>query len=400
MERYVGIDIGKRFSAVAIRDARGQALQVLTVMDFVEVLGCLQVTDKVIVEWTGGRAYQLLEMLYAHGFRGLYVYEGWLKADRTTLGFTQKGDYQDALTLSYVLWASLTKAVPFRLGAVIDYVSMREVYELRRLSMQCERLLKVQVQLGNWTEASTPSAEAARGLSAQFAEERKAQLEELRRRCMEVPSVARLVRALATIFPRSEISIYELAVYLSPLERFPSLAALRRYCDVLPAADVSGGQIVGRRQRGGQKRARVLMYRLLMGQLGIGSESRSRGKWRDYYDRLRQRMGHGQAMIRLMHRLLGIVWDLYWSEDELPQTDWEARLVRKRQREQLMEQSLALLARGFSDSEVCRQLGIHRNTLARWKRHDAQYLERYIRARASALAREEASDGDADGVQG
>jgi len=394
MERYVGIDIGKRFSAMAIRDERGQALQVLTVMDLAELLDYLQVSDKVIVEWTGGRAYQLLEMLYAQGFRNLYVYEGWLKADRTALGFTQKGDYQDALTLSYVLWASLTKAVPFRLGAVIDYVSMREVYELRRLSMQCERLLKVQLQLGNWTEASTASADAARSLSAQFAEERKALLEELRRRCMEVPSVARLVRALATVFPHSEISIYELAIYLSPLERFSSLSALRRYCDVLPAADVSGGQVVMRRQRGGQKRARVLMHRLLIGQLGIGGESRPRGKWRDYYDRLRQRMGHGQAMIRLMHRLLGIVWDLYWSESELQQTNWEARLQRKRQREQLMEQSLVLVARGLSDREVCRQLGLHRNTLLGWKRHDAQYLERYIRARLEAELQREVSGGE------
>lgn len=383
---YWGIDFAKEMLALAARDETGEVVRVELVRTADEAVRMIAPTDAVVIEWTGGKARPLLEALVHKGAQQLYLYKGSLRVDRLHLGLPRKGDAQDAMTLSYALWASLTKRVPYRPNALVDYLQMRSVYELRALWAQAESLTKEAVRLNNRLQAYI-AAGISEGTIGEFVAHLRVQADlkyqELKLRCHEHAQVRAVLRVLQQLFPSSDRAIYGLAVQLAPLERFSSVSALKRYCEVLPTRGESGGKVVERRRwRGGNRNARVLMYRLLFYQLKIGNgEGQYRGKWRDYYDRLRRRLSHGQALVRMMNRLLELIWRAYHSglESVSPAS------ARGRQREWQQEQFLKLIAEGFSDAQAAKALGLHYSTPAQWKRRDAQFLERYVRARAHAL---------------
>jgi transposase len=377
---YWGIDLGKKVIALVARDENGTEVATKLVQSQKEVVSLIAPTDAVVIEWTGGKARPLLEALFARGCRQLYLYQGLLRADRLHVGYTRKGDYQDAATLSYALWASLT-GHRFRGNALIDYVNIREVYELRMLYARAETLLKERVRLQNrlasYIEKGAARAEFQNllGYMERAAEQA---YQELRLACMEHPQVRRVVAVLQKLFPSSDRAIYGLAVQIAPLERFGSVAAFKRYLELLPTHGSSGGKVVERSKwRGGNRRARVLMYRLLYANLRIGGKRR--GKWRDYYDQLRRRMPHGKAMIRMMNRLA----ERIYSEYHRGAGEQQMELPRSKQAV-LQEQVLQLVARGLSDYQAAKALGIHISTISKWKRRDERFLERYIRARLEA----------------
>ena len=392
--RYWGIDLGKRVIAMVARSEDGAEVASHLVQSQKDAVSLIELNDAVIVEWTGGKARPLLEALYAHGCRQLYVYRGMLRADRMHVGYTRKGDYQDAATLSYALWASLT-GHRFRGNALIDYCALREVYELRALYMRAETLTKERVRLQNRLQAYIEKGAARaelRNLLGYMEREAEQAYQELRLACMEHPQVRRVVEILQRRFPHSDRAVYGLAVQIAPLERFASVSAFKRYLDLLPSAGMSGGRVVERsRYRVGNRKARVLMYRLLYSQLRVGAGGRGRGRWRDYYDKLRQRLPHGKAMIRMMLRLAEIIWRDYQRYDDSAPS---AIGRRKRKQTALQEQVLQLVSQGLSDYQAAKALGIHISTVSQWKRRDEQFLERYIRARAQAELQREVSGGD------
>lgn len=402
---YWGIDIAKEMLALVARDESGEVVRVEIVRTADEAVGMIAPTDAVVIEWTGGKARPLLEALAHKGVAQLYLYKGSLRVDRLHLGLPRKGDAQDAMTLSYALWASLTRKVPFRPNGLVNYLQMRSVYELRSLWAQAESLTKEAVRLNNRLQAYMAAGinEGTIGeLIAHLRVQADLKYQELRLRCYEHPQVRQVLRVLQQLFPHSERAIYGLAVQLAPLERFSSVSALKRYCEVLPTRGESGGKVVERKRwRGGNRSARVLMYRLLIYQLRIGNgEGQYRGKWRDYYDRLRRRLTHGQAMVRLMNRLLELIWRAYHRE---PMESVSPASARGRQRGWVQEQFLRLIAQGLSDAQAAKALGLHYSTPSQWKRRDEQFLERYVRARAAALQGgerdgERASDTGAAGV--
>lgn len=396
--RYVGIDLGKTMIAVVARDEVGEIVEEVIVKTQREVLERVRPGDAVVIEWTGGKARPLLESLLHRGVHQLYIYRGNLRADRQHLGYQRKGDYQDAATLAYAVWASLTGKARFRANALLDYVRLREVYDLRQVYARAEQLGKEKVRLQNRLQAYLEKGAGCAELQALIkVMEREAEqaYQELRLRVEEHPDTARLIGVLRRLFPSSERAIYALAVHIAPLERFASESALKRYLDLLPTSGMSGGKVVERKRwRGGNRWGRVALYRLLYAQLRTGTEGRGRGRWRDYYDRLRSRgMSHGKAMIRLMCRLVEIIWRRY--HEGVGEAEPEPS-ERKRKQAQLQQAVLELVAQGLSDYQACKALGIHVSTVSRWKQRDERFLERYIRARVQAQS--EVDDARADGA--
>lgn len=392
--KYWGIDIGKDITACVARDETGAVVQTESVREADKVGNFIQPGDKVAVEWTGGRGRALLEMLWERGVTDTYIYKGWLKADRLHLGYQRKGDIPDASTIAYALYASFTPGVPFREGALTPYAMMREIYALRLEASRIDSLTKLKVQLQNLSHSLRASRAEAKVeyVVASLEKEITAAYALLRRACLHCEPVARVLRVLKQIFDNSDRAIYALAVQIAPLERFATAAALQRYCGLLKQSSESGGHTTQRAKwRGGNRRARVVMYQLLMAQIASGNGKRGRrGRWRDYYDRLRQRMSHGEAMIRMMKRLCDLVYRAYHSE-RAPDVllAGEASLRRATLKQQAQEKVLALIAQGLSDYEAAKHVGIHTSTISAWKRRDEMFLQRYINARIKARKEEE-----------
>lgn len=386
--RYWGIDYGKRVIAMVARDVAGNVVETQIVSDREQCLSYIAPDDAILIEWCGGVIRPLLDECLRRGTR-VYIYRGKIYVDRLHLGLPRKGDMQDAMTLSYVLWASLTGGAPIRPNALIDYGVMQPIYELRVLFSRAEIMTKEKVRLQNRLSTFLTAGIKESMMSKILQElEREADLayQELRVRCMENGDVRRVLEVLLMLFPSSERAVYGLALQLAPMERFPTLGSLLRYCCVLPTHGTSGGsKVVERlRWRAGNRAARVLMFRLLNMQIGIGNGNGARrGKWRDYYEKLRKRLTHGQAMIRMMRRLLEIIWDMYHGRQ-----DQDALWRRLRSGDGVKDQVIELVARGYKDVEVARVLGIHPSQISRWKRRDRMFLERYIRARSEAKLKE------------
>lgn len=395
--KYWGIDIGKDITACVARDESGAVVQTETVKDLKAVCNIVQRGDKVAVEWTGGRGRALLEMLWERGVEDTYIYKGWLKADRLHLGYQRKGDIPDASTIAYALFASHTEGVPFREGALTPYRMMRDIYALRLEASRIDSLLKLKVQLQNLSHSLRASRAEAKveGVISSLEKEITAAYALFRRACLHCKPVADVLRVLRQIFEDSDRAIYTLAVQIAPLERFHSADSLKRYCGLLKQSGESAGRNTERaRWRGGNRRARVAMYQLLMSQIAVGNGKRQRGRWRDYYDRLRARMGHGEAMIRMMKRLCDIIyrtWASGYAQEVL--LAGEASMRRSTKKQQMQSKVLDLISQGLNDYAAAKHLGIKQCTIASWKRRDPLFLEQYIRAKLQA---KEATQNDSD----
>ena len=386
--RFWGIDLGKEVTAAVCRDETGGIIHSDIYRDAEAIVRLVELQDAVAVEWTGGRARPLLEKLWEKGVTRLYLYNGGIEADRRHLGYGRKGDLADASTIAYALYASLTPGVPFRPNAFTDYAQMREVYALRAISGRIDALVKLKVQTSNLkaSAASSGADDAAfdRVLRKIDADVNRAFVD-LRVACVTVEPVRRLLRVLASIFPGSDRAIYSLAVQIAPLERFATGVALQRYCGVLPMFPESGGRPIGKpRWRGGNRRARTALYNLIMAQITAGNGGNARGRWRNYYENLRRRYSHGEAMIRMMKRLLAVIYREYFSGIEGVDIAHEKRLRVTNRVQQRKEQVIDLIREGFSDAEAARAVGIHPSNITVWKRRDPYFLERYIRARIMA----------------
>lgn len=360
-------------------DARGVCIeeQVLKGWGEDDVLLRVVPGDVVCLEWTGGRVQPLAERLESRGVR-VYLYEGDLRADRKHLGFGRKSDVGDALTLGYVLWASLTRVVPIREGAVRAYGVYREVYALRRLA----RAYKAAQRLRLATEQQARARglvvpEYTRALLARQESEAWSAFEQAARVNQDV---VRVMAGIRQVFPRSQYAGWQLAVYLAPIERFGSCAALLRYLDLLPASSESGGRRVERRRyRQGCRYARSLLYQLCL------SGITHRGKLRGLYESYRNRFSHGAAMVRVMHWVARQIWKAVRGDS----VDVEVVLGKRRtRRESLMAQVVVLARQGLTNAEIARALGLGKNTLSRWLAQYADFQERFWRARLG---------GDTDG---
>jgi len=387
--RYWGIDIGRDLYAAVARDSAGDTVSTIISQSDSEIIEQIEPADAVACEWTGGRARDLLEKLIQRGVTHLYIYKGSLRADRLHLGFDRKSDVADAATISYALWASLQPNVPFRPNALTDYAVVREVYALRGLLRVARKLT---VERARWEQSQAARTSAGldpkvyKAVAAFHREQEAMAWQRLRLECAKDESVMQVVRILSHYFPHGDRGIYELALLIAPLARFASVSALRRYCGVLPQHGESAGKVVERPAgRRGNMAARGAMGAILQSAIAIGNGARGRrGSWRDYYDRLRTRMTHGEAMIRMMHRLLGLVWRAYQHGEFADPLPIERRLTRSEIRRQQKERVLELVSKGFSDLQCARLLGIHNATISQWKRRDPNFLERYIRARIRA----------------
>lgn len=366
--RYWGIDWGKEVLAMAAYDERGSVVDeaILKGWGFGDVLARVSAGEAVCLEWTGGRVRDLADSLEGAGVR-VFLYEGDLKADRKHLGFGRKSDLADACTLGYVLWASLTRVVPIREGAVRAYAVYKEVYALRRLARAyvCAQRLRM----------TTLQSAHARGLAV------PAYTEELLRRqereawerflaaAQAHKDVVRVMAGIRKVFPLAKRAGWQLAVYLSPIERFGSRAALLRYLDLLPASSESGGKPLARRTyRQGCREARRLLYQLCFG------SSRLRGLYRSY----RNRFAHGQAMIRVMHWAARQIWKGVHGDE----VDISSVLGKRRtRRDDLQDRAVALAAQGLSNRQISRALGLGSSTLWRWLGQYPDFQERFWRAR-------------------
>lgn len=284
--KYWGIDIGKDITACVARDETGAVVQTESVKEPESVCSFIQAGDKVAVEWTGGRGRALLEMLWEHGVTETYIYKGWLKADRMHLGYQRKGDIPDASAIAYALYASFTPGVPFREGALTPYAMMREIYSLRLEASRIDSLTKLKVQLQNLSHSLRASRAEAKveSVVASLEKEITAAYALLRRACLHCEPVAKVLRVLKEIFDNSDRAIYTLAVQIAPLERFNSADALKRYCGLLKQSGETGGHTTQRAKwRGGNRRARVAMYQLLMAQIAVGNGKRGRRRrWQNH----------------------------------------------------------------------------------------------------------------------
>jgi DNA-binding CsgD family transcriptional regulator len=273
---------------------------------------------------------------------------------------------------------------------------MRDVYALRLEASRIDSLTRLKVQLQNLSHSLRASrAEAnVENVVNSLEKEITAAYALLRRHCLHCQPVAGVLRVLRQLFDNSDRAIYSLAIQIAPLERFSSSDALKRYCGLLKQSPESGGKTTQRAKwRGGNRRARVAMYQLLMSQIAVGNGKRGRGRWRDYYERLRQRMSHGEAMIRMMKRLCELLYKAYHSgsaEDIL--LIGEASLRRSSRKQQIQESVLELVAKGLTDYEVAKHLGIAQSTISVWKRRDEMFLQRYINAKIQSRAKEASPD--------
>lgn len=379
--RYWGIDWAKEVLAMAAYDAQGvvAADAILKGWTVEDVLCRVSAGDAVCLEWSGGKVRELADALMEAGV-AVYLYEGDLRADRKHLGFGRKSDLADAYTLGYVLWASLTRRVPIREAAVRAYAEYREVYALRRLARAYAGAQRLRV--------ATLQQARARGLIVpEYVEQllRQQEREAWERFEAAAKGHAEVVRVMASIrrlFPHARYAGWQLAVYLSPISRFGSCAALLRYLDLLPASGESGGKRLERRAyRQGCRYARQLLYQLCMAAIT------RRGFLRGMYERYRGRMGHGAAMIRVMHWTARQIWKGAQGEA----VDVGAVLGRRRtQRDALMERAVELAAQGMTNAEIARALGLGKNTLWRWLGQYADFQERFWRARIGG----ERNDGD------
>lgn len=395
--KYWGIDIGKDITACVARDETGAVVQTESVRDLRSVCNLIQEDDRVAVEWTGGRGRMLLEMLWERGVRQTYIYKGWLKADRLHLGYQRKGDVPDASTIAYALYATFTPGVPFREGALTEYAQMRNIYALRLEASRIDSLTRLKVQLQNLSHSLKASKAEAKMDAVIDVQEKEitASYALFRRACLHCQPVVEVLKVLREIFNGSDRAIYMLAVQIAPLERFRTADALKRYCGLLQQFPESGGRATSPvKWRGGNRRARVAMFQLLQAQIAIGNGHGKRGRWRDYYDRLRERMGHGEAMIRMMKRLCDIIYRT-WASGRSQEVllIGEASLRRQSRKQQIQEQVLSLIETGSTDYEAAKHIGIDPSTISAWKRRDRAFLERYIQARLKA---KEATQNDSE----
>ncbi|GIV18823.1 MAG: hypothetical protein KatS3mg023_0574 [Armatimonadota bacterium] len=389
--RYWGVDIGKEVIVGVARDETGQIVARHTAKNDADLAKKIDPEDTVACEWTGGRGRIFLETLWSKGARHLYIYKGNLRADRQHLGYMRKGDLPDAETISYAVWASFQPNIPFRPNALMNYLDMREVYELRVDLGVAEQYTKERLRWQQRREAllakGLPATVYATTLSFLQQQEEES-WNTLRRKCMQNESVVEVMRILLHFFPRGDRAVIKLALHIAPLERFSSESALQRYCGVLPESAESGGHIIYRKRgRSGSKQARVAMYQLLMPSITIGNgvNGSRRGKWRDYYDKLRRRLSDGEAWIRMMYRLLHLVWKAYRRGEYQQPLPAERRQSRHARKLALQQEVLEKVLQGYDDNSIARLLGISPSTITKWKRRDDVFWKRYEAAKKAFL---------------
>lgn len=404
--RYWGVDIGKERIVGVARADSGEIELTHSAADYEEIAAKIHPGDVVACEWTGGRGRLFLELLWAKGVTDLYIYKGNLRADRLHLGYDRKGDVPDAATISYAVWATFQPGVPFRPNALLDYARMRSVYVLRTDLSIAEQYSKERRRWEQRREAliakGFPRGTYERVM--EFLRQQEADAwDTLKHRCLRDESVVQVLRILHQFFPHAERAAIKLALYLAPLDRFCSADALRRYCGVVPESSESANKVVYRKRgRGGCKQARSAMYQLLMPCITIGNgvNGGRRGKWRDYYDRLRRRLSDGEAWIRMMYRLLNLIWKAYERGEYGTPLPVERRISREAKTAKMQEEVLIRVLQGMRDNEIARELGIDRSTITKWKRRDDTFWQRYERAREEAVRRkyerEEATQNDSD----
>lgn len=369
--RYWGIDWAKEVLAMAAYDEVGVVVEDVILKGWTvdDVLARVSARDAVVLEWSGGQARGLADALVDAGIE-VCLYEGDLRADRKHLGMGKKSDLADACTLGYVLWASLSRRVPIREGAVRPYRVYREVYELRRLARAYEGAQRLRI--------ATLQQARARGLvvpeyvEALLRKQEQEAWERFEERARANRDVVEVMAAIRQLFPRARYAGWQLAVYLSPISRFGSCAAMLRYLDLLPAPSESGGKRVERRTyRQGCRYARRMLYQMCLNAI------RRTGFLRGVYERYRSGMGHGEAMIRVMHWTARQIWKGVREEVDV------AAVLGKRwtRREALMERAVELAGQGCTNAEISRALGLGKNTLREWLSRYADFQERFWRAR-------------------
>jgi len=260
--RYIGMDIGKSTTVIAILD--GDQIQIQILEKPTQLASILKEGDHIAAEWTGALAKPWLdEALKYTPSVSIYRTQG-IRTDKRVVGNRDKNDLHDATAIAKLLKIQSELNSP----RFIPYKDLQEVLELRRIVYEAEQFTRERVR----TEILLKNAEATgyqvQLKNSEFLKELKHLENQAWKRARKAvqnhPITSRLYETLLVLYPEAQNTIIKIAVHIAPLERWRNARTLRRYAGLYDQRAQSGNQIK-RQGLQGNKHLRTALYQLACG---------------------------------------------------------------------------------------------------------------------------------------
>jgi transposase len=304
--RYIGMDIGKEKCILALIDEAGN-IQLRELSSPSQLMRILQPHDMIAAEYTGALATKWLDTaLQCTDEVYIYRTQG-IRADKRVVGNRDKNEQHDATAIAKLLKIQTELASP----RFMPYRQLKEVFHLRRIVYEAERFTTETVRAQNLIQNAQ-----ATGYQIHHQDYLKT-LEELKKQAWkraeqaikENPITAKTLQVIRQLYPSSNSTAIKITVHITPIERFHSKRALRRYAGLYDQHALSGNQ----RKKAplqGNKQLRTALFQLASG--AVSSKSR----WNRLYKRLREQgKSHTQALIRIATYMLDEIWRELVSTD-------------------------------------------------------------------------------------
>lgn len=300
--RYMGLDIGKEKSILAIFDAETGTITLKELHSPKQLAKILRPSDQIAAEWTGALAAKWLDEALLHT-EHVYIYrtQG-IRADKRVVGNRDKSDQHDATAIAKLLKIQHELNSP----RFIPYRQLKDIFYLRRLVNEADKFTQETVRAQNILQNAEATGYKVQVRDNAYLKELQSIERQAWKRAENAiknhPITAPIYRRLKDLYPSGNSSLLKITVHIAPIERWRNVRALRRYTGLYDQRQRSGKQ-TKKAPLQGNKQLRTALYQLAYA--SIFPQSR----WNRLYRRLREDgKTHQQALTRVATYILNEIF--------------------------------------------------------------------------------------------